>query len=664
MDTRLSILSDLAILGDYIPGLDEALDSGEPLSFGIDEFSPFFLQVLPVLRALGITILLPKSLQKLLRPKLSLRLETTAEFSDDNESFLNLENLLTFDWKIAIGKQKLTAAEFKKLLKDSRGLVKIMDQYVLIDEKEIEKLLKMQEKEPQLHQADILQAALAGTFKDAEVHLDKNLKKLITKMTTYQPATVPENIQATLRPYQERGFSWLVQNIETGFGSIIADDMGLGKTIQVIAAITHCKNKGMLTKKKVLVVAPTSLLTNWQREIERFAPDLETCVYHGQERKFAKQFDVVITSYGLARRDTQKLNKMGWFLLVIDEAQNIKNPNTGQTKAIKSIKAAHKIAMSGTPVENRLLEYWSIFDFTNKHYLGTAKQFKDRFATPIERDRDKSCLEHFAKVTTPFMLRRLKSDKSIIQDLPDKIENNRYCSLSPEQTALYKEVVDLTMKKIESSEGIERKGLVFKLLNALKQICNHPAHYGKTGDAQVDQSGKFQALVELLTDIHTNGEKTLIFTQYVAMGNIISKLIEEKFSLPVPFLHGGLSRKKRDQLVHDFQNTSQVKTLIVSLKAGGTGLNLTAANHVIHYDLWWNPAVEAQATDRAYRIGQKKNVMVHRLITTGTFEEQIDAMIQSKKELANLAVSTGEKWVTEFNDAQLRDLVNIRQMDV
>ncbi len=661
---RMHILTSLAVLGEYIPGLNTAVDINTPLILTLEEFSSLFLQVMPTLRALGITMLLPRSLKKILTPTLRLNLSSEEGVARDSQGFLELSKMLNFDWRIAIGDKQLTTDEFKKIAQKSRGLVKIMDQYIILDDKELEKLLKAEEKaSSSIHKTDILQAALAEEYNGAEVHLDANLKKMVTSLTTFTPAMVPQNLRATLRPYQERGFSWLVQNIQTGFGSIIADDMGLGKTIQVISTILHCKNAGLLAQKKVLIVAPTSLLSNWQHEIKRFAPDLSTCLYHGQERKFSKKFEVAITSYGIARKEAESLNNMNLFLLVLDEAQNIKNPITGQTKAIKSIKADHRIAMSGTPVENRLLEYWSIFDFTNKHYLGTPKKFKDRFANPIEKDRDKDCLQQFTKITSPFMLRRLKSDKAIIKDLPDKIENNRYCCLTTEQAVLYNEVVRLTMKKIENSEGIERKGLVFKLLNALKQICNHPAQYDKTTDAQIAASGKLQALVELLTAIHDSNEKALIFTQYVEMGTIISRVLEEQFSLPAPFLHGGLSRKKRDALVHAFQNSSEQRTLIVSLKAGGTGLNLTAANHVIHYDLWWNPAVEAQATDRAYRIGQKKNVMVHRLLTTGTFEEQIDEMIQHKKELANLAVSTGERWISEFSNEQLKDLVTIRQQD-
>lgn len=659
--TKLSILSDMGMLSEYIPELERSIDDSSRLLFSLDDFAPLFLNILPVLRAIGVIVILPKSLEKILKPKLSLNLSAKGKIEEDRKSFLTLEKLLKFDWKIAIGDKEISITEFKKLLKDSRGLIKIIDQYVLLDDKEVEALLKKFDKLPErLSQAELMQAALGGELDGAKVGLDQQIKSLFEKLNTYVPVDVPSNLTAQLRPYQKRGFSWLVQNIETGFGSIIADDMGLGKTLQVIAAILYCKNVGFLDEDKVLIVAPTSILSNWQREMERFASELKLFIYHGQNRELANDYDVALTSYGLARRDKKELNRVGWFLLVIDEAQNIKNPHSEQSKAIKAIAAKNRIAMSGTPVENRLLEYWSIFDFTNKYYLGTPKEFKTHFATPIEKARDKVCLEKFMKVTHPFMLRRVKSDKSIIEDLPDKIENNRYCSLTPEQTALYQEVVNTTMKKIERSEGIERKGLILKLINALKQVCNHPSHFGKKKRASIEQSGKMQMLEEILIGISELAEKSLIFTQYTEMGEIIARLLEEKFESKVPFLHGSLSRKARDKMVNDFENSFRSNILIVSLKAGGTGLNLTAANHVIHYDLWWNPAVEAQATDRAYRIGQERNVMVYRLLSTGTFEERIDEMIQSKKELANLTISSGESWITEFSNNQLKDLINIR----
>jgi SNF2 family DNA or RNA helicase len=315
--------------------------------------------------------------------------------------------------------------------------------------------------------------------------------------------------------------------------------------------------------------------------------------------------------------------------------------------------------MSGTPVENRMLEYWSIFDFTNKNYLGSVRSFNTNFAKPIEQNRDQDCLERFRKITSLFILRRLKIDKTIISDLPDKIENDLYCNLTPEQAALYQGIVDATLETIKNSEGIERKGLIFKLLTSLKQVCNHPAQYSKLKKAAISASGKMQLLEELLIGIHELTEKTLIFTQYVEMGNLLAGALEERFKHAIPFLHGGLTPKVRDQIVHRFQTEPHTRTLLVSLKAGGVGLNLTAATHVVHYDLWWNPAVESQATDRAYRIGQNRKVTVYRLLTSNTFEERINDMIQRKKELANLTVANGEHWITEMTNDQLRELVTM-----
>lgn len=357
--TKLSILSDIGLLSEYIPELERSIDDNSTLSFSLDDFAPLFLNILPVLRAIGVIVILPKSLEKILKPQLSLNLSTKGKITEDRESFLTLEKLLKFDWKIAIGDREIGITESKKLLKGSRGLVKIVDQYVLLDDREVEALLKKLDKLPEhLSQAELMQAALAGEFNEAKVALDQQIKDLFDKFNTYTPVDVPSNLTAQLRPYQERGFSWLVQNIEIGFGSIIADDMGLGKTLQVIAAILYCKNAGLLDKDKVLIVAPTSILSNWQREIERFTPELKFVIYHGQNRELASDHDIVLTSYGLARRDKKELSRVRWFLLVIDEAQNIKNPNSEQTRTIKAIRAKNKIAMSGTPVENRLLEYF------------------------------------------------------------------------------------------------------------------------------------------------------------------------------------------------------------------------------------------------------------------------------------------------------------------
>jgi len=436
--------------------------------------------------------------------------------------------------------------------------------------------------------------------------------------------------------------------------------MGLGKTLQVITTLIKFKEDGLLKNQPALIVVPTTLLTNWGNELKKFAPDLNALIYHGTGRKFLlKGMDIVLTTYGVARTELEKLKSAKWYAVIVDEAQNIKNPEIVQTKSIKAIPSKIKIAMSGTPVENRLSEYWSIFDFANPGYLGNISWFNSEYAKPIELNQDKKKLEKFKTITAPFIMRRIKTDKSIISDLPEKIENNQYCTLTKEQAALYKNITHDLMAEIEQAEGINRRGIILKLLVVLKQICNHPAQYLKNDTIHPELSGKAELLLQLLENIYENNEKVLIFSQYKEMGELLQRIIHAHFGKKSLLLHGGCSRKQRDEMVEAFQNTKMADTFILSIKAGGTGLNLTAAANVIHFDLWWNPAVEAQATDRAFRIGQKQNVIVHRLITKGTLEEKIDAMINSKKKLANLTVSSGEKWLGELNDKELKQLISL-----
>ena len=661
---RLGVLRDLAMLSDYFPQINQVVASKgkEQLIFNSDEFVSILFKILPTIRLFGIKVLLPKALRKLLRPQMSMLLEGGGDSGVVKKtSIISMEEMLRFQWRIALGDRLLTEKEFLKMVKQFSGIVKLNEEYLFFDEKEIASLIDKIENPPTLDSHQLLQIALTEDYKGAKVHLDNNTKNLIDNLLKEEDIAVPSELQATLRPYQLRGYQWMYKNSRLGFGSLIADDMGLGKTLQVIATLLKLKEDGEFEKHKGLIVVPTTLLTNWQKEIHKFAPDLKAHVYHGPKRSLTplKEADLLITTYGIARSETTKLNKEKWLTLVIDEAQNIKNPSTAQTKAIKKLKAPVKIAMSGTPVENRLSDYWSVFDFSNKGYLGTLKKFKENFANPIENDKDKKQLRKFRKVTEPFILRRLKSDKTIIKDLPDKIEKDQYCKLTPEQTAVYQSVVDASMNSVESAEGISRKGQILKLITALKQVCNHPKQFLKKGKDDPALSGKCGLLFDLLRQLLDNGEKALIFTQYKEMGKLLVKMLDEEFGLEVPFLYGGVSRKKRDEMVEDFQNNRTTRIMILSLKAGGTGLNLTAASNVIHYDLWWNPAVEAQATDRAYRIGQTRNVMVHRFITKGTFEEKINKLLQEKKNLANMTISTGEKWIGDLSNKELNELIRL-----
>ncbi len=429
----------------------------------------------------------------------------------------------------------------------------------------------------------------------------------------------------------------------------------------MITLLAKLKEEGELASAKALVVVPTTLLSNWSKEISRFAPSLSSQVFHGSQREMGQELaDIVLTSYGVVRSDSSKLKKLPWRVVVTDEAQNIKNPTTAQTKAVKSIPARTFIAMSGTPVENRLSEYWSIMDYANRGLLGSLPSFVKEYAIPIQKDHDHEVAARFKRVAAPFLLRRLKSDKSIITDLPDKVEQDFLCDLSKDQAALYESVVREGLAALEGeSDLFRRQGAVLQMILALKQICNHPAHYLKTGDTDVSRSGKVQLLLDLLEPIYENHQKVLVFTQFREAGELLSGWIADRFSRRPQFLHGGLTRKQRDEMVSNFQTDPTERAFVLSLKAGGTGLNLTAATYVIHFDLWWNPAVEQQATDRAYRIGQDRNVTVYRLITKNTFEERINDMIQSKRELAELSVGTGENWIGNLDNKALREVFSL-----
>lgn len=659
---QLQILKDISLTADILPSLNEIIahKGKKELVVSTQEFTTILLQTLPMLKMLGASVLLPKQLKSLIRPQLKMMLKKAEGSSTSVKSLVGLSQILDYSWVVAIGNEEISIEEFEKRVQNTSGLVKMHGGYLLLEESDIRSMKKHLESSQRLSQFDLLQAVLAEETNGIKAGLSPDVAKIVQSLLSAPAPAIPSAINATLRPYQIRGFEWLARNASLGMGSIIADDMGLGKTLQVITLLQHMKDNGLLSKAPAMVVAPTTLITNWQKEIARFASTLTAAIYHGNSRseKFSNH-EVIITSYGMVRNSLPAFEKQKWSAMVIDEAQNIKNPGTEQTKAVKKLKAEVRIAMSGTPVENRLLEYWSIFDFTNKGYLGNQKRFADEFAKPIHFNHDMERIAFFQRVTAPFILRRLKSDKSIIADLPDKVETNHLAQLTPDQAALYQSTVDSAIEQIENTEGIERKGLVLKMLTALKQIGNHPVQYLKKGEATLSASGKLQLAMQLVQSILESDGKMLIFTQYKEMGLILQQLIAQETGEQPLFLHGGLSRAQRDAMVEEFQNAPQTRIFILSLKAGGTGLNLTAATHVIHYDLWWNPAVEAQATDRAYRIGQHQNVMVYRLINLGTIEEKIDLMINEKRDLANLTVATGETWLGNLSSEEIIKLVSL-----
>ncbi len=658
---RGGVARQIALAGEYLPELKDILATRGASSASIElkRVGDILGQYSPLFGFLGIRFLLPKALRDILKPTLRI-----AAKSPGTISYLTLDSMLSFSWKIAIGDMELSESEFRKLMAGAEGIVRYRDRYVMLEPEEIKSLLRRLDAAPRPSSYEALFAAMTGELNGVAFEADDALRGLVERLSAVEDVSLPEGVRAVLRPYQLRGFQWIYSNLKKGFGCCIADDMGLGKTVQVITALKKLKDEGLLAGR-ALVVCPTTLVSNWQREIERFAPDLRAIVYHGTQKTLtAAESDIVITTYGLVRRQNKRFAETPWDAIVIDEAQNIKNPLSDQSVSLKRLNARFRIAMSGTPVENRLTELWSIFDFVNGGYLGTLRNFKEDFALPIERYRDVPSIEKLKKVTAPFLLRRLKSDKTIISDLPDKIVTDNFCALTKEQAVLYEQVVSTAMREIEDSEGIERRGLIFQLITRLKQICNHPVHFSGKGEKSPLLSGKSQKAIELLEKILEYNEKTLIFTQYRKMGELLAVMIEQETGESARFFHGGLPRKARDGMVKDFQENPDERILIISLKAGGTGLNLTGATSVIHYDLWWNPAVENQATDRAYRIGQKSNVLVHRLITAGTFEEKIDAVIKKKQELADLTVEAGETWITEMTNRELKEIFRLDRRDV
>ncbi|MGB3546078.1 MAG: DEAD/DEAH box helicase [Saprospiraceae bacterium] len=661
---RLRLIKTLSFLGAHFPDLTAYLSNSgrEPMYFSVGGFTPVLTAVLPSMEALGIRVLLPAALRKLLRPGLGLS-ASSASAVFELSGIISLDNILKFDWQTALGDQVVSAEEFRDLLENSTGLVKFRESYVMLEEGEVARLLKkLNEDQPDLKAHERLAALFTEEYEGGPVSLSKDLRSLVDKLRGRTKIALPGGLEATLRPYQLRGYEWLYANAALGFGSVLADDMGLGKTLQVITLLLKYAEEGKLDREKALVIVPTSLLGNWQREIERFAPGLRTSVYHGTGRQLPDpaDHDVLLTTYGVARSEEAMLAKMPWRIQVIDEAQNIKNPAAKQSKAVKKIAAPVRIAMSGTPVENRLLDYWSLLDFTLPKFMGSRKYFNENYGRPIQGERDQRVAERFQKLTAPFVLRRLKTDKTIITDLPDKVVQTEICRLTPEQTALYESILKENMRLVEDADsGIGRQGLILKLITALKQCCNHPAQFLKSGAADFARSGKGLLLRERLTSILENNDKAIIFTQYREMGELLQTMIGDTFGHAVPFLHGGTSTKARDEMVDRFQTDGDCPLLLISIKAGGTGLNLTAANHVIHYDLWWNPAVENQATDRAYRIGQENTVFVHRLVTERTFEEKIDELIHSKREIADLSVAEGEASIGKLSNGELRELVGL-----
>ncbi|MFC7529431.1 DEAD/DEAH box helicase [Actinoplanes sp. GCM10030250] len=682
-----TLLAGLGRAVRLFPLLHIALLEQRPAAMGLTtgEAYEFLRQTAPLLQAAGFGVQLPSwAGRKGVGLKLTTRSKSTGPSSRAAaDSGFGLDQLVEFRIDLVIGDGVVSAEELAELARLKVPLVRVRGQWVELDDRQLKAALKAvsRRREGELTAAEVLQQVVDGGDEDLpllEVDADGRLGDLLSGQAAdrLSPLPTPPGFQGALRPYQERGLSWLHFLSRLGLGGILADDMGLGKTAQTLSLLlTELDQDGgepdqggdqRDKQRKTLLICPMSLVSNWQKEAARFAPAIRVYVHHGGTRQRGADFDaavagadLVITTYGTALRDIETLRTVGWSRMVCDEAQAIKNSGTRQSQAVRAIPARTRLALTGTPVENHLAELWSIMDFCNPGLLGPAKRFRRRFQEPIEVRQDADATAALKRATGPFVLRRLKTDKTIISDLPEKNEMKVWCSLTPEQATLYQAVVEDMMAEIESTEGIQRRGNVLAAMMKLKQVCNHPAHLLKDGSRLPGRSGKLARLEGLADEIVEEGDKALIFTQYAEWGSLLQPYLAAHVDRPVLWLHGGLSKARRDELVERFQNDSEPMLFLLSLKAAGTGLNLTAANHVVHFDRWWNPAVEDQATDRAFRIGQSRNVQVRKFICTGTLEEKIDQMIERKKALASSVVGTGEQWITDLSTDQLRELFSL-----
>ncbi|MFN6514399.1 MAG: DEAD/DEAH box helicase [Nostoc sp. CreGUA01] len=672
-----TFLRGLGLASRLYPILAPSLETEYPQSFHLNPIQAyeFIKSVTWRFEDSGLGVILPPSLTNREGWANRLGLKITAETPKTKQGRLGLQSLLNFQWQLAIGGQIISKAEFDKLVALNSPLVEINGEWVELrpqDIKTAQTFFASRKDQMALSLEDALRLSTGDTqviekLPVVSFEASGALQELIGALTNNQaiePLPTPASFQGQLRPYQERGAAWLSFLERWGLGACLADDMGLGKTIQFIAFLLHLKEQDAL-ENPTLLVCPTSVLGNWEREVKKFAPSLKIFQYHGDKRPKGKAFveatkkhDLVITSYSLIHRDIKLLESVTWQIIVLDEAQNVKNSEAKQSKAVRQLAATFRIALTGTPVENRLQELWSILDFLNPGYLGNRQFFQRRFAMPIEKYGDTASLSQLRSLVQPFILRRLKSDRQIIQDLPDKQEMTVFCGLTADQAALYQQVVETSLAEIESAQGLQRRGMILALLIKLKQICNHPAQYLKQATLEQHHSAKLLRLEEMLEELLAEGDRALIFTQFAEWGKLLKPHLEKHLGREIFFLYGSTNKKQREEMIDRFQHDPQgPPIMILSLKAGGVGLNLTRANHVFHFDRWWNPAVENQATDRVFRIGQTRNVQVHKFVCTGTLEEKIHDMIESKKQLAEQVVGAGEEWLTELDTDQLRNLL-------
>jgi SNF2 family DNA or RNA helicase len=666
------LLAELGRASRIYPELAGGLRQARPCALALDADGAyhFLASAAPALDQAGFGVLLPSWWNQRARLGLAMSASTPVDGVVDKAGKFGRDQLMDFSWQLAVGDDTLSEEEIAALAATKAPLVRLRGQWVAVDPEQLRRGLDFLTR----HQAGRVTAAeilrLAAAHPDdagtplpvTAVHADGWLGELLDGSVSRHMRDVPAPAQfrASLRPYQQRGLSWLAFLSSLGLGACLADDMGLGKTVQLLA-LEAVHRAGHPGERPTLLLCPMSLVGNWEREAARFAPGLRVHAHHGRERLRGEplrdrlsEADLVVSTYATVTRDIDELAGYEWRRVVLDEAQAIKNSLSQSAKAVRRLNAGHRIALTGTPVENRLAELWSIMDFLNPGMLGSAEMFRTRYAIPVERHGLTEPAQRLRTITRPYVLRRLKTDPAIISDLPEKIEIKQYCRLTTEQASLYRSVVDDMMDKIENSEGIKRRGNVLAAMAKLKQVCNHPALLLHDRSAVGSRSGKVIRLEEILEEILAEGDKALCFTQFTEFAEMLLPHLSVRFGTDIAYLHGGTPKKRRDEMVSRFQSEGGPPLFLLSLKAGGTGLNLTAANHVIHLDRWWNPAVENQATDRAFRIGQRRNVQVRKFICTGTLEEKIDEMIEEKRALADLVISDGEGWLTELSTRDLR----------
>ncbi len=655
-------------------GLDTACPSRVELS--LEEAFSFLLTEAWVLEDAGFKILTPAwwSPEGRRRARIRLTRKGRPGSPAGKSCPLGTHNLVAWRYELSLGDETLTETEWQALVDSKTPVVRFRDQWVALERNRMREMLEFWRG--QQENADptgpVLTELIRKTAEDTDFfELDTvsalaDMLRRLRDASRFEPVPTPRQLGTVLREYQQRGLAWLSYLESLGLNGCLADDMGLGKTVQVIARLVQEREQGDPVLP-TLLIAPTSVIGNWQKEIERFAPHLKTLIHHGHDRlqttrelrQVVAERDVVITSYALIRKDEKLLAAQNWERVVLDEAQNIKNPLSAQSKAVSRVPARHRWALTGTPVENRLLDLWSIFNFLNPGYLGRQAWFRRHYEIPIQRDHDTARAAILKRLIEPFVLRRIKTDPAIIRDLPDKVENRQYNYLCREQAALYEAVVREVEGCIGEARGMERQGLMLSTLTRLKQICNHPAQFLRDGSPfTVERSPKLERLRDMLETLLAGQESALVFTQFAEIGSLLEGFLHKSLACPVFYLHGAVAADKRERMIRHFQDEDTAPgVFILSLKAGGVGINLTRANHVFHFDRWWNPAVEDQATDRVFRIGQRRNVFVHKFVTVGTLEERIDRLIEEKKRMATLIVGTDEAWLSGLDNDTFRQLI-------